>query len=201
MKTDSLALALAILSTSFYGSLHCAAMCSPVASYMAKKNLALSYHLGRGVSYTAIGALGGYLGSLFLESQFQSLRIIAAILFAAVLIFFGLNLFQQKTNSGWNFMHRFYSNKLPGFILGLLTVFLPCGWLYSYVLAAIATKSPVAGALVTFLFWIGGLPILSGIGLYMKKAIITSSPQRQKIAGVVLIIAGLYSVISFFYFN
>nr|BFD60176.1 hypothetical protein CKG001_22830 [Bdellovibrio sp. CKG001]BFD66259.1 hypothetical protein HAGR004_12810 [Bdellovibrio sp. HAGR004] len=212
--TSSLILALGILSSSFFGSWHCAGMCGPVATLMSARHSLWSYHLGRLISYVLLGILAGSLGQFFLNSDFILLRWISAILLALVLILSGLNLvapasIRQKLSS-WKGAHSilgvikrlqaFHIGK-SGFVVGLLTALLPCGWLYTYVTAAIATQSPWAGALTLALFWLGGLPALSAVPMMVRKGIQSAGLKQQRIAGLVLITAGLYSLASFMFLH
>lgn len=89
----------------------------------------------------------------------------------------------------------------PGWLIGLLTVFLPCGWLYTYVLAAVASKSAFAGALIMLLFFLGGLPALLAMPWMIKKTIERSTLRQKKIASGILILAGIYNIISFYYLH
>lgn len=202
MNTEAAFICLAILTSSFWGSWHCAIMCGPIASVMAKKNSLVSYHLGRGLSYSIIGLLGGYLGSYFLKSEFHFVRIGSGILMAAFLCLLGFQIISGKRSTlGPNikWIHSYLNGTKSGFVIGLLSVLLPCGWLYSYVLAATATQSATAGALVMILFWAAGLPAMSAFSLVVKQSIRQAPIRHQKVAGFVLVIAGLYSVASFFY--
>jgi hypothetical protein len=200
----NLLLGLGILSSSFFGSWHCAGMCGPVASLMAQKKSLKVYHLGRLVAYVFLGLLGGGLGEFFLNSNFMTLRFISAFFFASILIVMGLsslfprikfqptplsNLFQK--------IHAFHLNQ-SAIMVGIFTALLPCGWLYTYVTAAISSKSPWAGGLVMFLFWLGGIPALSVVPSMVRKSIQQAPWPQQKIAGLILIAAGLYSIFSFF---
>ena len=47
---------------------------------------------------------------------------------------------------------------------GLLTAFLPCGWLYLFALKAAGTGSPLQGALFMIAFWLGSVPALVLVG-------------------------------------
>lgn len=202
MNSDTIFVALAIVSSSFWGSWHCAAMCGPVASIAAGREALLSYHLGRGISYITLGTFGGYLGSFFLASEFQRIRMISSILFALLLIFMGVQTMRGGPLLGVATILRpkfVLKRSNPVFILGLFSVFLPCGWLYTYVLAAVATQSPWAGALVMSLFWIGGLPALSALSAFMKASMRSAPKKKRALAGVVLTAAGLYSLFSFYY--
>ena len=208
--TSSLAVALGIVVSSFFGSWHCAGMCGPIASLMAQKKGLFSYHIGRLFSYSLLGALAGYLGQFFLNSEFISIRWFSSTLLAIILIFSGASLvwpqlkLRIKLNSPFfklfNYFQTFHLSH-SSFFVGILTSLLPCGWLYTYVIAAIATKSPLSGALTLFLFWLGGLPALSAVSLMVKKTVSAAGLRQQKIAGLILVLAGLYSVASFMFLH
>ncbi|QDK38402.1 sulfite exporter TauE/SafE family protein [Bdellovibrio sp. NC01] len=206
---STLIIAVSILSSSFLGSWHCAGMCGPIASLMAQRKGLVWYHLGRLLSYVALGILAGSLGQFFLNSDFIFLRYVSAFLFSFMLIFMGLRWLAPRFALKYmpriqghflfQFLHRiqkFHLNQ-SAFIVGLLTALLPCGWLYTYVTAAIATRSPFAGAMIMSLFWLGGMPALSALPTMVRKTIQSAPIPQQRVAGGVLILAGLYSVFSF----
>ncbi|WP_413612397.1 sulfite exporter TauE/SafE family protein [Bdellovibrio sp. HCB-110] len=205
-------LVLGILSSSFFGSWHCAGMCGPIASLMSTKKSLLSYHLGRLISYTALGLASGALGQFFLNNDFVILRWASGGLLAMLLLISGFTLIfppssVKKSNSLrqllWDSIKKVQAFHIgrSGFVVGLLTVFLPCGWLYTYAMAAIATRSPWAGALTLFLFWLGGLPTLSAVPLMVRKTIQSAGLRQQRIAGLVLVVSGLYSLGSFMFLH
>ena len=158
-----------------------------------------------------MGFLGGTLGQFFLNSDFVLLRYISAALFALLLLGMGLRLlFPQllKNIIPGNPAHQLLTKlgrvngvMQSGFLVGLLTALLPCGWLYTYVTASIATRNPFTGTMVMFLFWLGSLPALSVLPQMVKKTIQAGSLRQQRIAGGILIGAGLYSLVSFLYFH
>lgn len=204
-------LVLSIISTSFLGSWHCAAMCGPVASLMAQRKSLLSYHLGRLVSYGLLGAVAGGLGQVFLNSHVVLLRWISAGFLALFLFYLGLTtLFPQrwKAPSQWPFLKNliqrihsapFLKTQQSGWIFGILTALLPCGWLYTYVLAAMASGSVLSGLLVMTLFWLGGMPLLYSAPQLIKKLISSAPARQQKIAGLVLIFSSFYSLCIFMF--
>ena len=51
--------------------------------------------------------------------------------------------------------------------VGLLTAFLPCGWLYLFASYAAGTGSPLWGGLFMIAFWLGSVPalVLAGVGV------------------------------------
>lgn len=208
MDSKTLLFATSILTASFFGSWHCAGMCGPIASLLAQRKQLFAYHVGRFISYVGFGALAGQIGSFFLGSQFNQLRFLSATVLGLMLIFMGLKALNFKFISRFleNFrilnkvvyqIQAFKLNK-PGWLIGLLTVLLPCGWLYTYLLAAVASQSPYAGAFIMFLFYLGGLPALLAMPWMIKNTIQKSDSSQKKIAGIILIIAGIYSLFSFF---
>lgn len=204
MKTDIVLISLAILGSSFWGSWHCAAMCGPMASLAARRKSLSAYHIGRGLGYVLLGVLGGYIGSFFLTNEFQFVRVAGGIFFACLLILMGIQTW--RGNQSWispqfKFLHSLFNRQQSGFFMGLLSLFLPCGWLYTYVLAAVTTQSAWTGGYIMALFWVAGLPALSALSLFMKKTIQVAPERKKMIAGMVLVCAGLYSLISFYFLN
>lgn len=202
MSSQTLLLSFAVLSSSFWGSWHCAAMCSPVASLAAQKHGLWVYHLGRLCSYISIGGLGGFLGSYFLTNDLYQVRLYSGILFAIILLFLGWQAYHGQKyffSPQIKWLHSIYGPRTSPLMLGLLSVFLPCGWLYSYVLAGAATQSAWGGSIVMTLFWIGGLPALSSVSIFMNRSIQIATSKRQRIASLVLVFAALYSLGSFYF--
>jgi len=58
-------------------------------------------------------------------------------------------------------MARRQSPLMKATTVGALTVFLPCGWLYAFLITAAATATPWQGATVMIMFWIGTVPSLT----------------------------------------
>jgi sulfite exporter TauE/SafE len=177
-------------------------MCGPIATFVAQSGKLRSYHLARGLGYITLGILGGSLGNFFLQSNFYWIRLISGIFLAATILCMGLNLFLWRKSIQViqpSFMNRYFSKNSSSFALGLLSMFLPCGWLYTYVLAATASQSPYSGALVMLLFWLGTIPALSAFPVFARKAISLSNKAKQKIAGGILISASIYALISFYF--
>jgi hypothetical protein len=78
--------------------------------------------------------------------------------------------------------------------MGLLTTLLPCGWLYTFVVAAAGSGSPLKGAAVMAVFWAGTVPMMLSVGLGAQRLF---GPLRQRLpvvtASAVLVI-GLLSI-------
>jgi sulfite exporter TauE/SafE len=80
------------------------------------------------------------------------------------------------------------------FATGLISALLPCGWLHTFVLGAVATQSPWIGALYLFLFWAGTLPALSLAPLAASRLFQPLAQKAPKISGTFLILLGLATI-------
>lgn len=80
------------------------------------------------------------------------------------------------------------------FMLGLMTVFIPCGVTQAMEILAINTGSPVAGALIMFAFVLGTSPLFALVGVATAKLSETWHRQFSKVAAYALIGLALYSL-------
>ncbi|MDR2375266.1 MAG: sulfite exporter TauE/SafE family protein [Treponema sp.] len=173
-------------------SLHCVAMCGginlsqcisapaapvlPEGGVPRKRREALLppvlYNAGRIVSYTALGAVVGALGSVIsVSGRFQGIVQIVAGIFMVIMGFNMLGLFpalRRLTPLMPAGLHRRLSSIFAGgrnpLLAGLLNGFMPCGPLQAMQLYALSTGSPLAGAVSMFLFGAGTVPLMFGIG-------------------------------------
>lgn len=181
----------------FLGSWHCGVMCGPMACFLASKKQLIPYQFGRLLSYIIAGAFAGAL-SQFLLKSYDWLKYISITVLSILLITNYLS--QNHQIKIPKFLNGLYfKNKENGFMLGLLSFLLPCGWLYSFILSAMASKSAFAGALVMFIFWLSTLPALSAAQILLKKIIDVQDLRRQKMASFVLLVASIYSLIGFLF--
>lgn len=151
----SLATPIAALVAGLATSLHCTAMCGPLACALRVRPW--EYHLTRLISYTVAGALCGGAGqtvAAFLQGD--TARFVPWI-FAAILIAlaFGLEkrLPQPKFMARWAFRARIHRG------LGWLSPLLPCGPLWLMLGAAALTGAWHAGALHLAAFALGTIPL------------------------------------------
>ena len=208
---------LSVFVASLLGSVHCAAMCGGLAGFCAgadnrPKTASLSYHLGRAISYMSLGAIFGGLGS-GLDSAAQGFGFapLASILVGAVLIIWGgisllgnstpkfiYNLTSITSKGLGSVLQTAKRKNYPaialGSITGLLTIFLPCAWLYAFVLLAAASGSALNGALLMFAFWLGSVPAL----VLLASGVRLLRPSFQKMAprlgASLLVLAGFLSI-------
>ncbi|MDR2786664.1 MAG: sulfite exporter TauE/SafE family protein [Treponema sp.] len=130
---------------------------------------AILYNAGRLVSYTAAGVLAGALGSVIsVSGRFQGLIQLAAGVFMVIMGINMLGLFPVLRRVNIR-LPRFFTRKTgeaargPLFV-GLLNGLMPCGPLQAMQLYALSTGSPIAGGVSMFLFCMGTIPLMFGIG-------------------------------------
>lgn len=172
------------LMTGFLGSGHCLGMCGGLISALSlsiakrQRNLLFQtlYHVGRIITYSLIGVIVGWLGSvLAYANQFHGLMRMALVGSDLFIIVVGLGtagLFQRLNVMRLNFpgpvqvISRFalvFTRKPSAFAalpLGLLMGFLPCGFLYAMVITAAQTSSLSRGGLTLLFFGLGTTPVL-----------------------------------------
>ena len=109
-----------------------------------------------------------------------------------------LNSLRQKANLILLRLFKKWGAK-SSFIMGVLTGFLPCGWLMMFVFSVIATHSAISGAVILFIFWLGGLPALISVTGIVAKLVDHSPLAHQKVAAIVLVFAAVFSTVSFIF--
>jgi uncharacterized protein len=85
-----------------------------------------------------------------------------------------------------------------GLLLGLGASFLPCGWLYSFVVMAAGSASVLGGGIIMLAFWLGTVPALL-LGTTIARRILSMFGSYSKlIAGGVVVGAGTISLVLHF---
>lgn len=131
---------------------------------------AVLYNAGRLVSYTAIGAAAGALGSAasFSPQARAALMLAAGLLMVVVgLRLLGFLRFPDGARLPVAEVWSAVAGKLRGrgpFVVGLLNGLMPCGPLQTMQLYALGTGSILAGASSMFLFCLGTIPLAFGVG-------------------------------------
>lgn len=210
-----------VLFVSLFGSIHCAGMCGPLVAFAVGATeeqgvaprllLHIGYHGGRLVTYAVIGAVCGALGAaLDLGGSLVGLNRLAAVLAGAMMVVVGL--LAVGKYSGMK-MPRFAlprglqkaialgQRAAVGFrpasralVIGLLTGFLPCGWLYAFAIVAAGTGSILMGAAVMAAFWIGTVPVLASLGVGVQALTGTLGRRLPMATALVIVGLGLYTI-------
>lgn len=209
----------AVLSASLIGSAHCVGMCGPFAIMVLNEKDSNSqrilsmgwYHFGRAITYMLIGSVAGLAGSWLDQGTsligwqqsaawLTGISMIAFGTFALLrLIKVGTLHFQPPARLQTLVRAGFRkANQLPRSVrplaIGSVTGFLPCGWLYAFLLLAIGTSHPLTGALVMLAFWMGTVPALSVIGLGFSKMSQSWKNAIPLCTAVLMILAGISTV-------
>ena len=168
------------LALGFFGSLHCAGMCGPLALALpptgrTTAGFALGrvvYNLGRLVTYCLLGLLVGFIGQTLLIAGLQRWLSIGlgVVLLVGLLASRRLALAApvvrllgrlKSAMSGW-----LQTRSLTALaVLGGLTGLLPCGLVYVACAGAAATDHWHLGGLYMLVFGLGTVPMMLGIGL------------------------------------
>lgn len=198
-----------VFATGFLGSAHCVGMCGPlVASCARAGGLQGSlvrqgiFHSGRLISYAALGALAGVLGSFVrMEGSWALLSAFAGILAGLVMIGLALEQLQILPKLGFRMpslpLAKLLANPRPwaSFPVGLALGLMPCGMLYAVVVYAAATGSPFKGALVMALFWLGNLLPLVAFGLASQFAWGRLRGHAAKLAAIAILVLGVHTIV------
>lgn len=158
-------------------SLHCAAMCGPLACAVRAKPA--PYHLSRFVSYSIAGAVCGAVGESASALLHSDLARVAPWLLAAVLIAFAFGLEKKLPQPRWLAAIALRA-RLRG-TLGFFTPLLPCGPLWLMLGVAITTGSMLGGLTLMGSFALGTIPLyaLAQIGWGSLQARFSAAALRR----------------------
>lgn len=201
------------------GSVHCVGMCGPLVLATTQRHDRTSemavhqglYHLGKALAYAVLGlaaaALVGLIGEA-LGAYLAGAQRVLSIGLGILLIVLGVGLL-----SGARWLEGYgLINRIPGFRgamralirerhlgatvgLGFLNGFLPCGLVYAALALAAATGSALVGAAVMLAFAAGTVPALVVVGTLGHVVRPAWQTRLHRAAGVLLIIAGLPTIL------
>ncbi len=187
------------LGTGFLGSLHCAAMCGPLATAgCARGDGSLAapavggYLFGRLASYSLLGAILGHVGQHALcVLPLTAVQLGAMGVVAGAFAWRGLRLWiahaapplvslRTPRASG---LTSFLVELVPrgGLPLGLATGILPCSMLFAAWALAASSENAIVGAGMMAAFWLGSSPGLMAplLGRPLWKRLAALPPRAQ----------------------
>lgn len=195
------------------GSLHCAAMCSPILlsipwkgitslNVMSKK---LFYQAGRLSTYVLIG-MSLYLGGrrILIGNIQQSIGIVVG---AGLIVYALLSL--RKRSASSSFLTTLYlkltkpfgnmlrsKSLMSRFGLGALNGLLPCGLVYVAAFTALTQNSVGSAGIYMLAFGIGTLPMILGIfaSSHLLKKLRTELTFKRLKPVIMVLIGGLFIV-------
>jgi sulfite exporter TauE/SafE len=202
-------------------SLHCVAMCGPIALMLphpsteplaiAADNLA--YNIGRAVTYMAFGLIAGYFGSMIGLDRLQSgvsIGIGAAMIIGYIIYRYlptgklplsgiaGGFAAAIKKPFGELLKKRSRSSL---FALGLLNGLLPCGMVYTAVSMSMALASPIESMTFMGLYGLGTFPAMTALYLMpktfrgkIKGLAVKALPAMVVLVGLFMVWRGVYAV-------
>jgi hypothetical protein len=224
LSTDPLYLTFLITGLTV-GFGHCIGMCGPIVISLSlnlkgKSVLVphLLYNTGRVITYAVLGGLAGILGSFtMLTSSIVSLQK-GVLVFAGVLV-----LLMGLAMGGWVPFGRIFGDADAGssmlskwfrrlsaakspiayLLLGLLLGLLPCGPVYTALIASArvgmnaqtALQGFLSGALLMLAFGIGTVAPLLLVGKLAGLGLMKSRPLIYKISSVLMVLVGVYFLI------
>lgn len=201
------------------GSTHCLAMCGGLATALAaapgpgaRSWRPLLYQLGRVSSYLAAGAIAGALGVAAGSAlTLPRLGVVLRLATAAVVVSIGLNLaLRGVVGARWlrfpeQFGARLWRQFAPrvqrclprqpalrALSLGALWGFMPCGLVYSALLAAAAAGSATRGAALLGAFGLGTLPSMLGVA-HLGAGLRPGNGSLVHLVGALIVACGLWT--------
>jgi sulfite exporter TauE/SafE/copper chaperone CopZ/plastocyanin domain-containing protein len=165
---------------------------------------AVLYNAGRVVSYTTVGVIVGTLGSVVpVSGRFRGMVQLIAGVFMVIM---GINMLGIFQGSFGNVLRRFnlrmpkiFARKIDGhkagnkspLVIGLLNGLMPCGPLQAMQLYALSTGSPIAGGVSMFLFSMGTVPLMFGIGALSSLLSKKFTRRVMKIGAILVTVMGM----------
>lgn len=207
-----------VFITSLLGSSHCAGMCGPFLILASGKDqgpqtrvtsLMLDYHLGRLASYCLLGLLAGLLGYGILGlGSLVGLAEWIMPLSGGMLILYGLVMFACSWLKKETFLasspaflarwikqgYRRSMHLSPTFravSIGFYSGFLPCGWLYAFLLMAMGTGTLFDALGVILTFWLGTLPALVGLSFGMGRLSSWLHWRKSELSAAACVVFGI----------
>ena len=230
--TETLIVELSIMfGIGMLGAGHCIGMCGGILTAMmvvSKEdkqprtlnsfNRSFAYNLGRILSYSFAGILAGLLGASIIGlSQSLNLHLFLQIFACLVLVMLALKMlglfpFRQSIEALtlllWQRIQPLGHSLLPinsfwrALVFGMLWGWLPCGLVYSALMLSVSSAEPLHGMLAMFMFGLGTLPAMLGVGYFSEHLGRIKTNYRLRIFSAVLMILIAISLpVSSLYFS
>lgn len=204
------------LSLGLISSFHCVGMCGPIAFALPVQHLGavqrkfavLSYHLGRILTYSILGAIFGVMGRQVYLAGFQRWFSIGLGVLVLLLLMQYLNdrskiqpsIFSKLQFKVQGWMGQLLKDGRPASfgLLGMANGLLPCGMVYLAIAGALSTSNVADGILFMAAFGSGTLPAMLALSLFghlasisLRNRIRQLTPYVIAVMGILLILRGL----------
>lgn len=191
------------------GSLHCVGMCGGLVTYSASDNRGVwFYQFGRLFAYLILGLIAGLFGALIhLEKNNPYIALVPGLILGLLFLYWGIETLRGKKAEIP--MPKFFStvySKLFGkyvtqnqtplkpMMTGILSIFLPCGILYSVVLTIASFETKWWALFSMFFFWLGTLPSMVLAPNVIRNILNPMKSKVPKIYAGILILIGLSTI-------
>jgi len=156
------------------------------------------------IAHTILGFLLGILGSaitlsLGVKLGFQTFT--ALFMFATAMNLLKVHpIFRYVAFQPPRFLQRYIKNTSKSralfapVLLGIMTIFIPCGVTQAMEVLAINTGNPVQGALTMFFFVLGTMPLFAFIGIATAKLSEGWYEKFTKVAAYALVAMAVFSI-------
>jgi len=200
------------------GSFHCLGMCGGLVSAFTHNHKSnATYQMGRLSGYLLIGIISSFIGALIKNYvQSNTITLLTTFFMGSVLIYWGIKILWKKTFTLKlklpSFMSTVTKNVYKGAqnissinsyikssMIGFLSIFLPCGFLYGLVVVVAMYEDPILSMLSMFTFWLGTLPVLIFSTHIIQKIILPLKNKTPILASMMLISLGLITITTRFY--
>lgn len=180
--------------TGLLTSIHCVSMCGAInlmTTFNRENKINLKnpilYNLGRLVSYTILGGIVGFIGSVISVNEIvNGCLIIFASLIMLLMSLNMLNILSFKWPRFIKIKKNIKTNN--ALLIGLLNGFMPCGPLSAMQVYALSTGSFIKGGLSMFLFCLGTIPLMLGVGLLFNALKGRKRIILNKVASVLILL-------------
>jgi len=193
-------------------SVHCVAMCGGINlsqcisqsdldnnNKLAALRPSFLYNLGRVIAYTFVGGIVGALGSLLtLTGAFRGIIQLVAGVFMVIMGINMLGVFPWMRKLMPR-MPRIYAQKIYSkkskfkspLVVGLLNGLMPCGPLQAMQIYALSTGSAVNGGFSMFLFSLGTVPLMFGLGALSSILTKKFTSKIMTVGATLVVVLGL----------
>jgi len=190
---------------------HCVGMCAPFVMVVSRQYAApvgrhaamaaqLWYTAGRIVTYALLGAMAASIGhALDRAGAFMGIQRAAAAMAGVALVLWALATLLDRGGRGpaggalFARVARGLKGRLPPhpLLIGLFLGLLPCGLLYSAVIAAAPRGGPLEGATALAVFGAGTAPALLGLS-FADRLFSGNRPLLNRVSQAFVLVMGLW---------
>ena len=207
----------AALLAGLLGSAHCLGMCAGISGLFAVNSnittlrsqipMALTYNAGRVTSYAVLGIIVGTFGSVIVKTTpgiAGGIRLLSGvvIILVGLKVAFDLRLLNPVERMGGTLWARIAPaaqrlvpvTSIPRALgLGLVWGWLPCGLVYSVLLIAATSATPVNGAAIMIAFGVGTMPamVMTGLGAAKLSQLMRRRGTRVGLGFLIIVLGAL----------